>query len=1292
MKDYRNNGLMKGIGVIVIELLLSTQLFNGISLADFDSYTELSYRRIRTVSTEIQISLSGSITEVADVVALESEIIEVYESLVTENTEDYNKMAVLINILSTAGCNDLTIFEDNPAVWEDLARKTYLQGTADEAQFIEGVSHVRNIRESADFNEFIAGADSERLASTVAMLEEFAAQGWTNYSMLGRDEVTALTLAVATDVLGEDGDWYRFSSIVTPWNVVDGTSINGAAEEESLSLLGRAGQWFKENRLNIFTWVRNITAALLTYGWVIGSDLVATSGIGTAVTVAAAFPLFFGVRGFIDLAGLWGASLFQNSATLERDSTIQEMGIPDNRRTAILYSAFCGSESDVIEIATKMRLSLSRNDEKNVVATFLSDSANPDVVRREVEEVLKLQEEFGKDRVFYFHRGQGFGKKWGSYQDLGLFLRTGNSTPSTYTDPKWDYRKKLTDSDGAVLGVDLGNGFYIDTVNHTVLNSGVFTDANGDAIQVNGQDLTEADVTFASTYCISYEGGEQVLRDINGDIVKVGKELFNQTAARGNFTIDYEKGVINIVRANGEIIPLKFDILAQQGISNSDQYELHFKGEEQTILISSADIEGQVGGFLIYNPNADSENLSDRLVRYNGRYLVGHAQGMNYRRNGGSEIFSLARFSSALEGLISEEEMVSGMLGDIDSLHIGDTDGRAISYFAIADQDNTYTEGSIREIIAAAAANPEYAIFQPFLEQSNTSDSAYAKWSGALPQSLLRFTGIGNMVLGAGQFMGKGVIDIQSYIDAMMQSPEEALKPYTRCHDFIESISLLTAFMHDVSMGEDAPGGWFVELNRAKGWRVGDWIGIVDEWLPHTTMGRLYSQIFGDGTDPGSLPDSGRRIMEFVLTANLMPIGFAGFLMANYAGAIMPGILKPGDPIFHIALLIASAIGVVAIPSFIGAITNRLQNDGYSSNPAVKAGQVAGDLGRGLANFFISTSTLMQSLYDQPGHVISAIRDVYGLKQGEAMVWKPMASLASGVPSTLGEAISSRSGPITLALGLIAAALVSESVYSTSGFTWLAWASPILFSFIAGPVIAYYTGRSRRAIKDASFEVERGSEQYNIVGDALLAASGNDLEQKAQLLNNMYKNINPAPVLSSYLAGHEHTSIIGDQEATWSKLSQEQQTTVIAELSTGLGREISEDTAKELLHSYLNSILEVKLAADDTAAEKAEKDAAKLADMEAMGPDIQFAQAIYSAIYWVQEGGFGHGDNSYVTPEQGVENLYNMYNLDGLTLSDGRVVTIELFRQEVSNQWTQVIFDSAIYDVMESVDPNEISG
>ncbi|MDP8234154.1 MAG: hypothetical protein P9M06_05080, partial [Candidatus Saelkia tenebricola] len=42
--------------------------------------------------------------------------------------------------------------------------------------------------------------------------------------------------------------------------------------------------------------------------------------------------------------------------------------------------------------------------------------------------------------------------------------------------------------------------------------------------------------------------------------------------------------------------------------------------------------------------------------------------------------------------------------------------------------------------------------------------------------------------------------------------------------------------------------------------------------------------------------------------------------------------------------------------------------------------------------------------------------------------------------------------------------------------------------------------------------------------------------------------------------------------------------------------------------------------------------------------------------------------------------------------SDGRVVTIELFRQEVSNQWTQVIFDSAIYDVMESVDPNEISG
>ncbi|HDL09702.1 MAG TPA: hypothetical protein ENG39_00410 [Candidatus Omnitrophica bacterium] len=843
---------------------------------------------------------------------------------------------------------------------------------------------------------------------------------------------------------------------------------------------------------------------------------------------------------------------------------------------------------------------------------------------------------------------------------MALLLQEGINNPSIYTDPKWDLRKKIYDKNGNLIGVDLGGGFYIDTVNHPGYKEGVFCAPDGQPILVNGQPLQEKDAQIATTYFVEFENGKMVLKNAFGDVVKLGRGLFSKTPVVDNFRVDFKVGKI-FVEKSGEVIPLKFDVVAFK-VPHTDKYQLFYRGKDIPFATITSSEMMDEGSFLIYF----DENKSPNLVSYEGRYLRVHVVGKDYRRDPESQVFTfVGKARKALEDMVSAGELSSeerdqllclGILGDVSALHIGGVGGEPIRYFAIADQDNVYTPNSIREIIAIAIANPQYGIFQPFLEQANVAESGYARWSANLPQQLLRFTGLGNMVLGSAQFMGKGVIDMNAYREAMMEPGNEALLPFTRCHDFLESINLPTAYLPDVVMKEDAPTSWFIDLLRNKGWRVGDWIGILNEWLPHTTLGRLYNIARGN-EDPGPLPPEGRRIMNFILNANLMPIGFAGFLVSNYLGALFPGWIKMGDPVKDLIVLISTFTSIIAIPNFIGAIGYKIQNGEYPSNIARAAQEFVKDLTKGLTNLVISTVTLMQSLYDQPQHVGEAVGEVRNIQRGKPMIWRPMAALEDAQPSSLIEAYRQRAIPVGIATGLLLGAIATSTIYENGGISWAEWASPILSSFIIGPLVGYLTGRSATPIKDAMLEVEREDAQFQRVGDALLSLFGNDLERKFALVKSMFSNIYA-----------ETTRLIGNKDTIWNRLTSEQQRRLIDILH------VSEEEAKDLIYTYCNSILERKL---QNEREKRGKEEAKLQEIEEAKAHIIYAQALYTALYW---GQWSRDEGEILRL---LHTIYEKYGLDGLVLpvSKEEKITVDFarFRDDFDKLWAQIIAPDTPY-------------
>lgn len=103
--------------------------------------------------------------------------------------------------------------------------------------------------------------------------------------------------------------------------------------------------------------------------------------------------------------------------------------------SALVYTVKAHSVQESNEAVDNLKHAFEGNGSDKLYAIYLSATDKPSVLRQEISAIRVLQEQFGKNRFFLFHRNprqKNFGHKWGAYQDLFYFLRTGQNRPHNY--------------------------------------------------------------------------------------------------------------------------------------------------------------------------------------------------------------------------------------------------------------------------------------------------------------------------------------------------------------------------------------------------------------------------------------------------------------------------------------------------------------------------------------------------------------------------------------------------------------------------------------------------------------------------------------------------------------------------------------------------------------------------------------------------------------------------------------------------------------------------------------------
>ena len=118
-------------------------------------------------------------------------------------------------------------------------------------------------------------------------------------------------------------------------------------------------------------------------------------------------------------------------------SEVFSTGIPSEHRSLLVYCVRSEEERSVKVAMNALAQSMAANQDPNMYFAYLSDTEDPNLVQLEVIAIRTLQDIHGRNRVIYFHRRKPWGKKWGAYQDLMVWLHKGAEHPITYTAEKY---------------------------------------------------------------------------------------------------------------------------------------------------------------------------------------------------------------------------------------------------------------------------------------------------------------------------------------------------------------------------------------------------------------------------------------------------------------------------------------------------------------------------------------------------------------------------------------------------------------------------------------------------------------------------------------------------------------------------------------------------------------------------------------------------------------------------------------------------------------------------------------
>ncbi|MDI6641636.1 MAG: hypothetical protein QME68_04920 [Elusimicrobiota bacterium] len=165
---------------------------------------------------------------------------------------------------------------------------------------------------------------------------------------------------------------------------------------------------------------------------------VPSNNVIAIIIVVMFFYIVMGVSGIITNCIFY---FFTKPKYLKEINEITEKGIPENINVVFFRPIFAKTFQEMQSLLNSMKQDILNCQEKakNLKFIVIDNTRDEHVKAATRNAIKKMQQEFGADVVFYFHRNVkcDFFKKVGILFDAILLLYEGKTRPVIYTDEKW---------------------------------------------------------------------------------------------------------------------------------------------------------------------------------------------------------------------------------------------------------------------------------------------------------------------------------------------------------------------------------------------------------------------------------------------------------------------------------------------------------------------------------------------------------------------------------------------------------------------------------------------------------------------------------------------------------------------------------------------------------------------------------------------------------------------------------------------------------------------------------------
>ena len=283
-------------------------------------------------------------------------------------------------------------------------------------------------------------------------------------------------------------------------------------------------------------------------------------------------------------------------------------------------------------------------------------------------------------------------------------------------------------------------------------------------------------------------------------------------------------------------------------------------------------------------------------------------------------------------------------------------------------------------------------------------------------------------LFGEGSFIGKGIYDVDSFEQQCGDFPDNTILS----HDLIEGAYCRSALLSDVTLYEEHPSRYTVDMGRRHRWMRGDWqiAGWLAPWVIGHSGQRVRNPI--SALSRWKIFDNLRR--------SLVPVAMLLVLLGSWF--VAPGAVGPGLAFAALVFLLS----IVLVPTFVGFLTDLLRKP--VDLPLWMHVRVALQaLGRPLAQNVLSLIFLPQEAYSCCDAIVRTVFRMLWSRR-RLLEWRTASDAERGATGTL-------RSTIRLLAFAPAGALIAGIAIFTFQPQSLPFAPPWLVWWLLSPLVAW---------------------------------------------------------------------------------------------------------------------------------------------------------------------------------------------------------------------------------------------